>query len=649
LKGSWRFENFRLDCGQGELWSGDQPVALSPKEFETLRVLVENAGRLVSKEELISRVWPDSFVGDNSLARNISALRKILGGELIQTVARRGYRFAQKAVWEPETAVIAQTALPEIESVPLPGRVASAGPVEAETGRGTPVDGISAEVVSLAISPPRQRWIRFALAAVPTLVLIGAVFVGSQNKSREDGTRPVRIAVLPFVNLTGDPNEEYLCDGLTEAMIAELSRLSPDGLSVIARTSAMHYKGTTEPIPQIGRELNVDYVLESSVRGSSERARITSQLVRASDATHHWTGEYERDLKDIISVQQEVAISVAGEIQLNLNSEVTTRLHGVHPVDSDAYRDYLLGQFYWNKRNGQGLQKALDYFQKSVERDPQFALGWAGLANAHIMLAGPSLHVRAEYALARAAAQKSLELDANLPQAHTALAYVLMWDDWDWNGAEAHYRRALEIDPSDANAHHWYALYLIGMKRPQEAIREIRRAMELDPLSLGISYNGGFIYTLAGMRPEAEQQLKRALEIDPNNAVAHGILAIVYQRNKDYEKSLAEFRIAQRLAGGPVPYLAGVASVEALVGDRAGADRDLTELLKLHEEHKLADSSLVFVYAPLGEKDAALRYLASSVEERSISLIEMNNDELFDGLRNDPRFIELLKKMKLQH
>jgi TolB-like protein/DNA-binding winged helix-turn-helix (wHTH) protein/Flp pilus assembly protein TadD len=636
-----------LDCDRGELWSGDQPVPITPKEFETLCVLVENAGRLVSKEELIARVWPDSFVGDNSLARNVSVLRKVLGGDLIQTVSRRGYRFAAKATWHLAPEVPRQ-AVPAIQSL------TGSDQIRPDTGQAAAAVVIPPADISPIVVPPSnfsnpwRQWIRFRLAAALTLLSIAAIFVWWRNESRAAGNRPVRIAVLPFVNLTGDANQEYLCDGLTEAMIAELSRLSPDRLSVIARTSAMHYKGTTAPIPQIGRELNVDYVLESSVRGSAERARVTTQLVRASDATHKWTGEYERDLKDLTSVQQQVAISIADEIQLNLNSEVTARLHLVRPVDSEAYREYLLGQFYWNKRNGEGLRKALDYFQKAVDRDPQFALGWAGLANAHILLAGPNLPVRAEYALARAAAQRSIELDENLPQAHSALAFVQMIDDWDWQAAEGNFRRALELDPNDANAHHWYALYLIGMKRPQEAIRQIRRAMELDPLALGISYNGGFIYMLAGKRPEAEQQLKRSLEIDPNNAVAHGLLAIVYQRNNDYERAVAEFRTAQKLVGNPVPYLAGVASVEALAGDRAGALRDLAELLKLHEKHRLADSSLVFVYASLGDKDAALRWLATSVEERSISSIEMNNDAVLDPLRDDPRFVELLKKMRLQ-
>lgn len=625
LKGIWRFGNFRLDLDHGELWSGDQPVPLSPKEFQTLFVLVENAGVLVSKEELVSRVWPDSFVGDGSLARNISVLRRTLGPDLVQTVSRRGYRF---------TAKVSQEAT----------EVPAADPVQMESVR------VEQEIApDIPATVPVSLWRgrpRLFAAITLTLAIAGILLFFYQSKSAAPGSRQVRIAVLPFVNLTGDPNEEYLCDGLTEAMISELSRLSPNRLSVIARTSAMHYKGTTTPIPQIGRELNVDYVLESSVRGSTERAHITTQLIRASDAAHQWTGEYERDLKNLVSVQQAVAIGVAEEIRLSLSPDTTSRQRQARPVDPEAYRLYLLGQFYWNKRDKQNLLTAHDYFQQAVDRDPQFAQGWVGLANSYLLLAAfqPSKQF---LSLGRTAVQHALDLDANQPQAHTALGYLQMSDEWNWKAAETNYRRALELDPNDANAHHWYALYLIGMKRPQEAIREIRRALELDPFSLGINYNGGFVYSLAGMHGEAVRQLRRALEIDPNNAVAHGLLGLAYQRNRQYDLSLGEFRIAQKLSGGPVPYLAGVAAVEALSGDRENAEKHLQVLLKLREQHLLGASSLAFVYAGLKDNDAALRWLSSAVDERSCSLIEINNDMLFDGLRSDPRFVDIQRRMNL--
>jgi TolB-like protein/DNA-binding winged helix-turn-helix (wHTH) protein/Tfp pilus assembly protein PilF len=648
--GAWRFEDFLLDCVRGELRRDDQPLALSPKEFETLQMLVENAGRLVSKDDLVARVWPNSFVGDGSLARNISALRRVLGPVLIQTVARRGYRFVPAATWEPSPPTSAKVIAIEIVPEPAVPESPIIGSEEHRAGpihNGAPVFGEGFPQQQLDKRWRERRGIRFVLVLAASLAVAAAILVWSQSRVRGNSKKPVRIAVLPFVNLTGDPNQEYLCDGLTEAMIAELSRLSPGSLGVIARTSAMHYKGTTEAIPQIGRELGVDYVLESSVRGSAERARITAQLVRASDATHQWTGEYERDLKDIMSVQQEVAMGIASEIRLNLNAETTARLRQSHPVDPEAYRYYLLGQFYWNKRDRQSLLTARDYFQKAVDRDPQFAQGWAGLANGYLLLANFGPPILPPLAEGRKAVQRALELDEDLASAHTALAYLKMVVDWDWAGAEVDYKRALELDPNDANAHHWYALYLIGMKRPQEAIREIRRAMELDPLSLGIAYNGGFIYMLAGQRQEADRLLRRALEIDPNSAVAHGLLGIVYQRNRHYASSLSEFKTAERLSGGPVPYLAGVASVEALSGNFAAARKDLDELLKLHEKHLLAASSLAFVYAGLGDNDNALQWLSKAVEERSVSVVEINNDALFDGFRNDSRFLAIQRRMRL--
>jgi len=630
LKGSWRFEAFRLDLDHAELWSGNHPVPLSPKEFETLYVLVENAGLLVSKEELISRVWPDSFVGDGSLARNISALRRSLGDDVIQTVSRRGYRFVPPVTHE----VCSPKAIDPVRAETVQ--------VQPEIAQNTPA------VVSV---PLWRRWPRLLSAVALVLTAVGVFLLWTQNKSGAAARRPVRIAVLPFVNLTGDPNEEYLCDGLTEAMISELSRLSPDRLSVIARTSAMHYKGTTAPIPQIGRDLNVDYLLESSVRGSTERAHITTQLVRASDATHQWTGEYERDLKDLVSVQQRVAIGIAEEIRLSLNASTNARLRQPSPVDPEAYRYYLLGQFYWNKRDREGLLTARDYFQRAIDRDSQFAKAYAGLANTYLVLAAgylPDVPIREIYAQGRAASQHALDLDETLPDAHAALAFVQMMDEWNWSGAEANYRRTLTLDPNDANAHHWYALYLVGMKRPQEAVKEIRCALDLDPLSLAISYNAGFIYALAGMHEEAVRQLNRALEIDPNNAVAHGLLGLVYQRNGQYDLSMAEFQTAQKLSGGPVPYLGGVASVEALSGHRQDAEKHLAVLLKAREKQVVPGCLLAFIYAGLGETKSALRWVAAGVEDRSCSAIEINNDTMFDVIRADPRFLDIQREMKLQ-
>ena len=638
------FGVFHLDVKNRSLFRDGTPVPLAPKEFDTLVVLVQSRGQLLEKETLISAVWPDTFVSDGSLARNISVLRKVVGDDAIQTVPKKGYRF-----------------VPEVKE-----RGNGDGPVETAAVQIPPFHAGRVELAPAQLTPkppeakssstwfgrhriPTAVGIILVLAAVSGLFLVYWSRAHSMNSAA--ASRPVRIAVLPFVNLTGDPKLEYLCDGMTEAMIAELSRLSPNHLSVIARTSSMHYKGTTTPIPDIGRELQVDYVLEGSVRGSEEQAHITTQLVRAFDATHQWTGEYERDLKNVFTVQQEVATGIAEEIRLSLSADTNARLQHARPTDPEAYRLYLLGRFYWNKRTRAGILAARDYFQQSITRDSQFAKGYAGLADTYVVLtsgADPDISTREIFARAKEAAQHAIDLDETLPEAHAALGFVQAMDEWNWIAAEANYRQALALDPNNANAHHWYALYLIGVKRPQEAVREIRRALELDPLSLSINYNTGFIYTLAGMHDEAVAQFKRTLQIDPNSAITHGLLGIVYQHKGQYDASLAEFQLAEKLTGGPVPYIAGVASVEALAGKRADAERHLEVLLQARRKQLVPACLYAFVYAGLKENDAAIKWVREGIEDRSCSAIEINNDQMFDGLRADARFVEIQRLMKLR-
>jgi TolB-like protein/DNA-binding winged helix-turn-helix (wHTH) protein len=335
---TFSFGVFQLDVKNRSLLRDGTRVPLAPKEFDTLVVLVRSPGELLEKETLISAVWPDTFVSDGSLARNISVFRRALGDETIQTVPKKGYRFVPAVKENGNSSnppAIAPVLVPQVHTLPFEVRPAS--------------------------PPSRHSWVkslwtRFGRHTIQVagIILILAAASGvliahwkrAHSQSSLPPIRPARIVVLPFVNLTGDPNMEYLCGGMTDAMIAELNRLNPDRLSVIARTSAMHYKGTTTPIPQIGRELNVDYVLESSVRGSAEWAHVTTQLVRASDATHQWTGEYERDLKNVFTVQREVAIGIAEEVRLSLSADTNVLLRQIRPLDPEANRLYLLGRVY---------------------------------------------------------------------------------------------------------------------------------------------------------------------------------------------------------------------------------------------------------------------------------------------------------------
>ena len=407
----FEFGLFRLDPGQRMLWREREPLPLSPKEFETLLVLVEAGGQLVGKEAIISRVWPDTFVSDSSLTRNISVLRKVLGEDVIQTLPKFGYRLALQVTQDPASSPSV------LQPASQPGKAA------ALQESAVPSGGLDSEMGPAPVIPQHRlpSWLSRSTWVVLALVLAVGAYFGYREASESPRRLlpvmgPVRIAVLPFVNLTGDDRQEYVCDGLTEAMISELSRLSPGQLDVIARTSAMQYKHTHKSVLQIGRELKVGYLLESSLRESGKRVRITTQLVRARDAGHVWTGEYYRDLEDVLSVQQQVAIAIAGEIELKLAPATDARLRSPHPVDAEAYRDFLLGRFYWNRRTRDGLLQSLAYFQQAIARDPGYARAYAGLADAYLVLGGGYLPDQESYDKGKAAALRALEKTAKLPR-----------------------------------------------------------------------------------------------------------------------------------------------------------------------------------------------------------------------------------------
>jgi TolB-like protein/DNA-binding winged helix-turn-helix (wHTH) protein/Flp pilus assembly protein TadD len=635
----FEFGLFRLDRGQRMLWRESEPLPLSPKEFETLLALVEAGGQLVGKEAIISRVWPDTFVSDSSLTRNISVLRKLLGDDVIQTLPKFGYRLALEVTQIPASS----PPMPEPASPPdAPHLGASSVPPESLRSETVPGDPTAPRSPSRRL--PRVAWVALAMVLAAGAYL-GYRKVDESPRSPQPGAGPIRIAVLPFVNLTGDEQQEYVCDGLTEAMISELSRVSPGHLDVIARTSAMHYKHSNKAVPEIGRELGVSYVLESSLRESGRRVRVTTQLVRAADAGHVWTGEYDRDSKDVLSAQQAVAIAIAQEIELTLGADVGARHEPA--VDAEAYRSYLLGRFYWNRRSREGLLQSVEYFQQAIERDPDYARAYAGLADAYLVLGGGYLPDRESYDKGKVAATRALELDPTLAEAYCSLAYEKYVNERDWQGADEDYQRAISLDPGYATAHHWYALYLAAMLRQAEALREIRRALDLDPLSVAINYGAGSILTQAGRYDEAAVQLQRALEIDPNNAMTHGGLAVVYERKRLYERAASEFEIAQRLSGGYSPYAVELVHVYALEGQVPKARAVLRGLLADGKWAEVSPLSFARAYIALGEKKEAFRWLQRSIDDRSCTAAEINTDRDLDALRSDPRFEEIRHRFHL--
>jgi TolB-like protein/DNA-binding winged helix-turn-helix (wHTH) protein len=468
---AYKFGVFVVDTRSGELRKGGVRVKLQERPFRLLVALVAKPGHLVTREELRQSLWPEgTFVDfDHNISSSINKLRSALNDSpthprYIETVGRRGYRF-----------------LADVKPVGPNGAAVEPAP----------------ELKAIAAAPSGTRWRvwRPWLAAVGIATVLTVAFTGYRQwthsrTSSQQATRTM-LAVLPFENLTGDPGQEYFGDGLTEEMIAQLGRMDPQHLGVIARTSIMHYKHSQASLEQIAHELSVQYVLEGSIRRDSEKVRIAAQLIQVKDQTHLWAREYDRELKDVLPVQGEIAREIADEIQGSLGHHlpaVSTQQSSLSPPALEAYNLYLKGLYFWNKRTVTGFQEAIGYFQQATEKDRNFARAYAGLADAYALIAGYSGVPQVEYApKARAAALRALEIDPNLPEAHTALALIVENYDWDWQTAEKEYRRAIELDPNYATAHHWYAEYLMWQGRFSEALVESERARQLDPLSLIIA------------------------------------------------------------------------------------------------------------------------------------------------------------------
>jgi TolB-like protein/tRNA A-37 threonylcarbamoyl transferase component Bud32/Flp pilus assembly protein TadD len=522
---------------------------------------------------------------------------------------------------------------------------------DTESGRPAAVAPVSPPAISAARTPPLQkRWLLGVAAGA--LVVVAALLLtlnvaGLRDRLLGRGAAPriESIAVLPLANLSGDPEQEYFADGMTDALIAELGQIG--SLRVISRTSVMQYKGAKRPLPQIAQELNVDAVIEGSVLRSGDRVRITAQLIGAVPERHLWARNYERDLRDVLSLQGEIARTIAEEIKANVTPDVQARLARARPVSPEAYEAYLRGRYFWNKRTEEAVKKAIEFFGQALEKDPAYALANTGFADCYCLLGVYGFLASKEaFPRAKAAATRALELDETCAEAHTSLARVKADYEWDWHGAEGEYKRAIELNPNYATAHHWYSDYLINMGRHDESIAEIKRARELDPLSLIINANVGGALKDARRYDEAIKELRKTLEMDPNFAVAHWYLGQAYEQKAYYEEALAEHRKALVLSGGSAYAVAALGYTYAAAGKRGEALKMLLQLKGLWKTRSVAPYEIARIYVGLGEKEEAFAWLqkAADVHDGPMNLLKI--DPALDSLRSDPRFQDLLRRMK---
>ena len=494
--------------------------------------------------------------------------------------------------------------------------------------------------------PPYVLWLLGTL--IVTSVAGYAIYRYHQPRGTEPATGKVMLAVLPFVNLSGDPRQEYFSDGLTEEFIAQLGDLNPEHLGVIARTSIEGYKNTSKHVDQIGRELGVQYVLEGSVRRSDDRARITAQLIQVKDQTHIWAQSYDSSNRDLLSLETEIARTAAHEISSNLNQTSSFPEQPVAVVDPEAHELYLQGRFFWYKRDTADVLKSIDYFQKAIERDQNYAAAYSAMADAYAVLgANDQIDPRDAAAKARSAALKALALDPRLSEAHATLGHVKFFSDWDFKGAEAEYRRGLELNSGNASAHHFYGVMLMFTGRLNEAIEQSRAAQVLDPLSASNSTALGLAYLYAGRMDQAVEAARKALEIARDDATPHALMGFCDEGQNDFTDAVTELTEAVNLSHRDAEMLGWFGWILGRAGRQDEARRVLAELQSLPEGHYAPAYDLALVYAGLQDRQHTLNNLQRAVEQHDADIMDMKMEVAFQPFRSDPQFQQLLRQAHL--
>jgi serine/threonine protein kinase/tetratricopeptide (TPR) repeat protein len=508
-------------------------------------------------------------------------------------------------------------------------------------------DGLTARIgasLSHLLGKNRRRTPMVLTTLVLIAVFSAALIYFSRGPAAPGGAAHTidSIAVLPFVNESADPNTDYLSDGITESLINNLAQSR--GLRVMSRNSVFRYKGRQTDARKVGRELGVKSVLNGRIVERGDNLSISIELIDARDDTQIWGDQYNRKLSDVLAMQEEIARQISQKLQLKLGGEDEQRINKHFTDDPEAYKLYLKGRFYWSKRTEDGLKKGIEYFNQAIEKDPSYALAYAGLADCYAIQveleASPPTEL---YPKVKAAAHKALEIDDSLAEAHTSLGAAYEYE-WNWAEAEQQYKRAVELNPSYATAHHWYAAYLISRLRSAEAIREMQRALELDPLSLIVNTSMGRVLYGAGQYDRAIEQLKKTLDMDTNFAEAHFQLGMVYEQKRMFDDSAREFQKAADLFNDPM-MKAWVARTYALAGRKGDAERVLSEVKSLSKQKYASPYPMASIYAALGQKDAAFEWLERVYKDHSYYVVWLNIDRVFDGLRSDSRFQDLIDRI----
>ena len=625
------FGIFEVDLRAGELRKRGLRVRLQEQPFQVLAMLLEHAGQVVSREELQKKLWPaETFVDfDHGLNKAINKIREALGDSaesprFVETVARRGYRFLA------DVRAADAVAVRSLEPAPQPHPAA---------------DARDRQVPGGTLAGFTRAW------KMSTFVLLAllAAFAAWKLYSGNHPSPFIRsLAVLPLESLSSDASQDYFADGMTDELISTLGQIS--ALRVISRTSVMAYKHTRKSLPQIARELNVDAVVEGTVLRSGDQVRITAQLIEGAADRHVWSQSYQGELRDTLALQNNVARAIADQIRINVNPHEQAALRNATVVNPVAYESYLKGRYFWNKRTANGLKAALAYFNEAVDEDSTYAQAYSGLADTYALLGDWQYAVmtpKEALPKAKAAATKALELDSALGEAHNSLAFCLDGFDWDFDAAGKEFRRALELNPGYATAHHWYAWHLALLRRYDEAIVEMRRAENLDPLSLIINADLAELLALAHSYDESIRQSRKTIDMDPNFGLAHNHLGQAYLQKHLNDQAVAELQEAVKLSGGSPTCIANLARAYAGSGKRSEAVALLGDLKSRSHPGQSLASEIAVIYASLGDRDQAVSWLEKGYEERFNPGVLIRPG--FDPLRSDPRFADLERRVGLPH
>ncbi len=645
----YRFGQFALDLKRRSLTYNDSLVPLTPKAFDILVFLVQNPNRVVTKEELLKAVWADTFVEEGNLTQNISLLRKALAeksedNRFIVTIARKGYQFAADVDLTEGLGIVKQGGA----QIPTSDISTAGMAVEAEAGdeglRNTLVIP-GAPRVEAPSSKRESRRRRVAILSAVAVILVAAGYVLWRrfHAAVSPASQRIMLAVLPFRNLTGDPNLEYLSDGLTEDLIAQLGRMQPEQLGVIARTSVMSYRRSDKRLDQIGHELSVQYVLESSIRRGADRLRITVQLVQVKDQSHLWAESYDYTPEDVLGLEKNVGAAVAREIERRLIPQQQAHPIRLHPVNSAAFDAYLEGRYFFARSSGKDdLDRATSYYERAIKLDSSYAPAWVGLSQALGRQADKGFVPHEDgYQRARKAVERAMELDPNLAEAHSQMGWIKLIHDWDWAGADASFQHALALAPGNSTIVSYASLVSEILGRLDKSLELDQQAVELDPLnalSRGIMAQH---YYYVGRLKESAESLKKTLELNPDLPHAHQMLGLVYLMAGRPQEALSEIE-RESEAGWR---LQGLALVYHAMGRRNEAEAALAEYITKYQNagaYQIAE-----VYAYFGKTNQAFEWLDRAYAQRDGGLSSIKVAPLLRNLHDDPRYIALLEKMRL--